>query len=38
MIAEIDLYEYLLKGETLEEITLKSGDTLFIPMLQKHLQ
>ena len=34
MIAEIDLYEYLLKGETLEEITLKSGDTLFIPMLQ----
>ena len=34
LIAEIDLYEYLLKGETLEEITLKSGDTLFIPMLQ----
>ena len=35
MIAEIDLYEYLLKGETLKEITLKSGDTLFIPLLQK---
>ena len=34
LIAEIDLYEYLLKGETLKEITLKSGDTLFIPMLQ----
>ena len=34
LIAEIDLYEYLLKGETLQEITLKSGDTLFIPMLQ----
>ena len=35
LIAEIDLYEYLLKGETLKEITLKSGDTLFIPLLQK---
>ena len=34
LVAEIDLYDYLLQGESEQELTLKSGDTLFIPLLK----
>ncbi|MGK5090817.1 SLBB domain-containing protein [Deltaproteobacteria bacterium TL4] len=34
-IAEIDLYDYFLKGHSLDMVHMQSGDTLFIPVIQK---
>ncbi len=33
-VAEVDLYDYFLAGNSLSEVSLKSGDTLFIPLLK----
>ncbi|MBF0290162.1 MAG: SLBB domain-containing protein [SAR324 cluster bacterium] len=35
LVAEVDLYDYFLKGIPLENVYMDSGDTLFIPPLQK---
>ncbi|MGK5090848.1 SLBB domain-containing protein [Deltaproteobacteria bacterium TL4] len=35
LVGNVDLYGYFLRGEALESVHMKSGDTLFVPLLKK---